>query len=153
MKRTLLTFALTAVGVFSANASAQASLETLMTHSISTAIGTHAGTALGRATNALANGVGNRTSSVVPRSNVAPQRTVGAQRARTNRVGANRTAPAAGSRTAATSPGNGSLIASIQGGERISSTPACAEGANSQAGNCATAVDAHPSVVTLPAPK
>jgi hypothetical protein len=150
VKNSLLTIALTVVATFSTNASAQATFETLMTHSISTAVGTHAGTALGRATNALANSVSNRTSTVVPRTNVAPQKTA-AQRARA--TANNGTTPAS---AFATSTGNGSLIASIQGGERTNSAPACAEKADpagAPTANCATAADSHPSVVNLPAPK
>lgn len=150
MNKSLLTLALTAVAAFSVPASAQATFETLMTHSISTAVGTHAGTALGRATNALAGNVANRTSAVT-RTNVAPQRTAGA------RAVAGRTVPGTKSQTAAASAGSGSLIASIQGGERTNSAPACAEktsAAGAQAANCATQpTDEHPSIVNLPAPK
>lgn len=151
MNKSLLALALTAIAAFSVPASAQATFETLMTHSVSTAVGTHAGTALGRATNALADKVGSRTSTVVPRTTLGPQ---GVAAARRTRVGS--TATGATSQTAATSAGNGSLIASIQGGERTNSAPACAEktsAAGAQAANCAPAADSHPSVVNLPAPK
>lgn len=151
MNKSLLPLALIAVAAFSVHASAQATFETLMTHSISTAVGTHAGTALGRATNALAEKVGNRTSTVVPRTTHGTQTAAAARRTR-----GGSTAVGTTPQTPVTSDGNGSLIASIQGGERTNSAPACAEktsATGAQAPNCAPAGDSHPSVVNLPAPK
>jgi hypothetical protein len=155
MKRTLLTASITAVVIaFSAGAAAQATFETLMTHSVSTAVGTHAGTALGNATNALANRVAGQTATAT-RPNAARQTLT------TRRAGA--TKAAVGSSKSITSPasakpsGNGSLIASIQGGERTRPGSVCAQGAETGdakgANQSCGAETAHPAVINLPAPQ
>jgi hypothetical protein len=142
------------IAVFSMSAFAQATLETLMTHSVSSAVGTHAGTALGRATNALANRVAQQTPSATSHTSSAvyPSRRPGAPKT-TQTVTTGATA------TPAATTGNGSLIASIQGGEpRAVNCMATPKGANSKnAGSqnsCAAATSHsadHPSVVNLPA--
>lgn len=156
MRRWILSV-MAAVAVFSASALAQATMETLMTHSVSTGVGTHAGTALGRATNALAGKVAQQTSATTSR--VGSPQTVSAPRsAAAARRG--QTAPAANVWAPDTPlPGNGSLIASIQGGEpRSKSCAGSAKAATAGAAppNCTApaphAVD-HPSVVNLPAPQ
>lgn len=153
MRKLLLLFWLTAAVVaLSVSAAAQATFETLMTHSVSSAVGTHAGTTLGRATNALANRVAAQTPSVTSRSNAAAHRAV------TPRRGALKTVPANSSGVAASQIPAGSLIASIQGGERnvASSCSQNAGGAKTVNQTCAAAVpatDSHPSVVNLAEPK
>jgi hypothetical protein len=151
--RTFLLAVLVATVGFSANASAQAAAEAVLTHSISTGIGTHVGTALGNATNRLAGQVAQQTSTAVPHQVIT-----------TVKPGArgNSKVPVA-STTPAQPSGNGSLIASIQGGERqpAACTPATKTAdakapakAGSQANNCAAvaqAKDDHPSIVNLPA--
>jgi hypothetical protein len=162
MRRWILT-GLAAVAVFSATAFAQATLETLMTHSVSTSVATHAGTALGRATNALAGKVAQQTSTTTSHAS-SPQ--TSSTRRRAGAAATRRTQ----TETASTAwagdtplPGNGSLILSIQGGERHST--ACRAPAKTGEAkptgetvsqNCAVAapqaVD-HPSVINLPAPQ
>jgi hypothetical protein len=160
MRKSLLTIGIIAAAIaFSATAAAQATLETLMTHSISTTVGTHAGTALANATNALANRVANQTSATTGRTVVVPRQTVSASRRAAARQTQGQAALA--TTTAPASSGNGSLIASIQGGEKPQTVSGCAavatapdaKGANQ---NCAAPIstgDAHPSVVNLPAPQ
>jgi hypothetical protein len=151
--RTFLLAVLVATVGFSANASAQAAAEAVLTHSISTGIGTHVGTALGNATNQLAGRVAQQTSTAVPHQVIT-----------TVKPGAhgNSKAPVA-STTPAQPSGNGSLIASIQGGERQATActpatkaadakaPAKAATQNNCVAGPAQAKDDHPSVVNLPA--
>lgn len=151
-------FALAGMALFSATAFAQATLETLMTHSVSSAVGTHAGTVLGRATNVMANRVAQQTPSATSHATSAytPKRAGIAKARTTQRVTPATAAPA-------TTSGNGSLIASIQGGEPR--TKSCAASANTAdtrnvaAGSqtaCAPLARQsadHPAVVNLPAPK
>ena len=162
MRRWKLTV-LAALAVFSATALAQATLETLMTHSVSTSVGTHAGTALGRATNGLAGRVAQQTSTATSRA-TSPQ-TISTPR-HAGATATQRTQTAAPPNAWVPDkplPGNGSLIASIQGGERH--TTGCR--ASTKTGdakstgetapqNCAAgappAAD-HPSVINLPAPQ
>lgn len=150
--RTFLLAGLVSMVALSANASAQAAAEAVLTHSISTGIGTHVGTALGNATNRLAGRVAQQTSTAVPH-----------QATTTARPGVRGQSNTAVASTVPASPsGNGSLIASIQGGERQATgcTPATKSAdANAPAkattqNNCAAAAqikDDHPSVVNLPA--
>ena len=151
--RNLLFVALAGIGLiaFSANALGQAAAEAVLTHSISTSIGTHVGTALGNATNQLAGKLGQQTSTAAPRQ-VMPTIKPGAQ-------GRAKLAPAVAAPHAAV---NGSLIASIQGGEpkatACMSTPKPADKAQPTSApqkNCqAPGRDAaHPAVVNLPAPQ
>jgi hypothetical protein len=150
--RTFLLAGLVAMVAFSANASAQAAAEAVLTHSISTGIGTHVGTALGNATNRLAGRVAQQTSTAVPHQVIT---TVKPGAGGNSKVSVASTAPAPPS-------GNGSLIASIQGGERQpTGCAATAKAADAKApakaamqNNCtaaAQAKDDHPSVVNLPA--
>ena len=138
---------------FSANAAAQAAAEAVLTHSISTAVGTHVGTALGNATNQLAGRVAQHTAATVPRQTITTVKPGARGQAKV---------PVA-STAAAPTTGNGSLIASIQGGEaQASGCAAASKTADAKAPavdakqkNCAVgataATDAHPSVVNLPA--
>jgi len=154
---------LAAAAVFSATALAQATLETLMTHSVSTSVGTHAGTALGRATNALAGRVAQQTSTTTSHATSPPTIST-PQRARAAATRRSQTATASSAWAPNTPlPGNGSLIASIQGGERHSTgcRTSATTGDRKSTGatasqNCAAAsppaVD-HPSVINLPAPQ
>jgi hypothetical protein len=145
--------AVAALGLFSASASAQATVETLMTHSVSSAVGTHAGTALGRATNALANRVAQQTPSATSHITAPAYTSRGAGAVKT-------TQSVTTGATAAASTGNGSLIASIQGGEpRAVNCMITAKAANSKNPGSQTSCRAasshsadHPSVVNLPAP-
>jgi hypothetical protein len=138
-------------------ASAQATAETVLTHGLASTAGTSIGTALGGATNQLAGRVGQQASTTAPR----PQVTVVKGAARTRRRVLT---------PRPTQPASGSLIASIQGGERQESScppqPAAGQvvvgqtnspGSKPQQTDCKAhkvpAVDAHPSVVNLPAPK
>jgi|SRR5579864_124756 len=157
MRKSIL-FALAGMAAFSASAFAQATLETLMTHSVSSAVGTHAGTVLGRATNAMANKVAQQTPSAASHATSAftPKR-AGTAKARTTQA----TTPVTAA--PATASGNGSLIASIQGGEPR--TRGCT--ASAKAGDTKNVAAAshnacapvtrqaadHPSVVNLPAPQ
>src|SRR5215472_8832117 len=119
MPRWILTW-LAALAVFSASALAQATLETLMTHSVSTSVGTHAGTALGRATNALAGRVAQQTSTTTSHAN-SPQTISTSRHGGAAGAGSTATTTVSPTWTAGVPvPGNGSLIASIQGGERNS---------------------------------
>jgi hypothetical protein len=148
--RTFLLAVLVVTVAFSVNASAQAAAEAVLTHSISTGIGTHVGTALGNATNQLAGRVAQQTSTAVPHQVITTVKPG---------VRGQSTLPAAS--TAPTQPsGNGSLIASIQGGERQATGCAPAKTADAKAPakavtqTCAAAAQAkddHPSVVNLPA--
>jgi hypothetical protein len=151
--RTFLLAVLVATVGFSANASAQAAAEAVLTHSISTGIGTHVGTALGNATNQLAGRVAQQTSTTVSRPVIT-----------TVKPGShgNSKGPVV-STTPAESTGNGSLIASIQGGERqATGCAAAAKAADAKApakaatqNNCVAGAtqtkDDHPSVINLPA--
>jgi len=152
--RTLLVAVLVATVQLSVNASAQAAAEAVLTHSISTGVGTHLGTALGNATNQLAGRVAQQT----PSANRGPVIT-------TVKPGARRNSKGLLVPTTPTQPdGNGSLIASIQGGgpqPTGCAATAKAEAADAKApakaatpSNClaaAQAKDDHPSVVNLPA--
>ena len=153
MRTSLLVISLTAVAL-ATNAAGQATVETLMTHSVSTAVGTHVGTALGNATNALANRVANRTSATT-RTGVVSHQTVSRRAAR-----APQAANGFASTQAPPQSGNGSMIASIQGGEKppgcaANSKPAGANGSQAAPQSCGFSLGAasHPSVVNLPAPK
>ena len=162
MRKSLITVWITVTAIaFSATATAQATFETLMTHSVSTAVGTHAGTALGRATNALANHVAAQTSSATTRTSVAPRRTATPSHAVTAKPVVLGTRDHASSQSAsAKASGDGSLIASIQGGERPRAASICAPSTKAADGKVADqscgaqpSTDAHPSVVNLPAPQ
>lgn len=137
-------------------ASAQATVETVLTHGLASSAGTGIGTTLGNATNQLAGRVGQQTSTATPRQGVTVVK--GAPRTRAK-------VPSAGS---AAQPASGSLIASIQGGERQEGScphqPAAAPAVKGAGeahptkpshSDCRTqpapAADAHPSVVNLPA--
>jgi len=161
MRKSLITLWIIVTAIaFSASAAAQATFETLMTHSVSTAVGTHAGTALGRATNALANHVATQTSAATARTSVAPRRTavpshpVTAKAALAGKSSKDSSQPAS-----ANTSGDGSLIASIQGGERPRAASSCASGNKTDAKvadqSCGVqpSADAHPSVINLPAPQ
>ena len=162
MRRSILTV-LAAVAVFSATALAQATLETLMTHSVSTSVATHAGTALGRATNALAGKVAQQTSTTTSHA-TSPQTISTPRHAGTAATRRTQTATELNAWAPDTPlPGNGSLIRSIQGGERHPTdcrASAKTGEAKSTGGtalqNCAVAapqaVD-HPPVINLPAPQ
>jgi hypothetical protein len=150
--RTFLLAVLVATVAFSPNAAAQAAAEAVLTHSISTGIGTHVGTALGNATNRLAGRVAQQTSTAVPRQTITTVKSGARGQAK---VPASSTAPA-------TTAGNGSLIASIQGGEAQATGCAVPKTADAKAPagdakqkNCAAgaaqAADVHPSVINLPA--
>jgi hypothetical protein len=160
--RTRILTALLAAVAFSTTAFAQATLETLMTHSTSSAVSTHAGTALGNAINRAAGNVAHQTATTTGRVTPVP-----------------RTASVSGHKTTGKTPvtsvetfappysapisGNGSLIASIQGGEQRSSATSgnakSCDATTTPAGatpNCAVAAPQaadHPSVVNLPAPQ
>ena len=139
-----LTIAISALG--------QAAVEGALTHALSGATSTAAGKAMGQIGNQLAGKLGQQTSNAVsPRATaVRPAAQKGIK------------APAAVTTTPATN--TGSLIASIQGGE-TSATKTCApqnpdkNGTTSQGVTDCTvtkttmATDAHPSEITLPAPK
>ncbi|HEV2699614.1 MAG TPA: hypothetical protein VGU90_16600 [Terriglobales bacterium] len=152
--RKLMLVVLAAAGLiaFSANALGQAASEAVLTHSISTSIGTHVGTALGNATNQLAGKLGQQTSTAVPRQVIT-----------TVKPGAQGKAKLPPATTTPQGPSNGSLIASIQGGEpkAATCTPAAkptdikAQPISAPQKNCqAPGRDAaHPAVVNLPAPQ
>lgn len=153
MRKSLMITSLTALAL-ATNALGQAAMETLMTHSISTAVGTHVGTALGNATNALANRTANQTSTSM-RTGAVQHASVSAARR-----GNSQKANLPGSSAAPANNGSGSLIASIQGGEKASgcaanANQATANGSQAAGQNCDSAPGAgsHPSVVNLPAPK
>jgi len=151
MRTFLLAVLVITVG-FCSNAAAQAAAEAVLTHSISTGIGTHVGTALGNATNQLAGRVAQQTSTAVPRQTIT-----------TVKPGARGQSKVQAASAAVPTTGNGSLIASIQGGEpQASGCAAVAKAADAKAPavdakqkNCASsatqASDAHPSVINLPA--
>lgn len=153
MRTLILTALLAAVALFSTTAVAQAALETLMTHSTSSAVATHAGTALGNAVNRAAGNVAHQTATSAGRVITVPQT-----------ASSRRTAARAGSTNAVTPApvsgpvsSNGSLIASIQGGEPRSASKnakACATAAAAGA-NCAATLQTpdHPAVVNLPPAK
>jgi hypothetical protein len=111
----------------------------------------HGGTALGNATNRLAGRVAQQTSTSVPHQVIT---TVKPGAGGKSKVPVASTAPAPLS-------GNGSLIASIQGGERQAGCAPAAKTADAKGpakaatqNNCAPAAQAkddHPSVVNLPA--
>lgn len=158
--RTRISTALLAAVAFSTTAFAQATLETLMTHSTSSAVSTHAGTALGNAINRAAGNIAHQTATTTGRVTAAPKNTP-ARRAAAK-------APATSAETFAPPylapiSGNGSLIASVQGGEQRSSTPSAKEKAcdittapAAEGPSCSAAVPGpadHPSVVNLPAPQ
>lgn len=158
MRKSILA-ALAVMAVFSASAFAQATLETLMTHSVSSAVGTHAGTVLGRATNTMANRVAQQTSTATSHvtSTVSAPRRAGVAKVRTTQT----TTPITAAST--TTSGNGSLIASIQGGEprtrgcttsaKTGDTKTVAAGSQSACAPIPRQTPDHPSVVNLPAPQ
>lgn len=164
MRRGILT-ALVGVAAFSTSALAQATLETLMTHSLSTSAGTHAGTALGRATNGVADRLAHQVSTVAPRTSTMPRQTTSAPRhvGMATKAGVRRKSVLPSTTESSAQPsGNGSLIASIQGGEphTRNCTPAIATTVDAQTPpqanttctpDASPAADAHPSVVNLPA--
>lgn len=141
---------------FTAAGFAQAAVEGALTHGIASGAGSSLGTALGRATGQLAGRVGQQTSAVGSQKiiNVKP----GAPGAKAAKAGM---MPTQGAST-------GSMIASIEGGEnqqpscstavKAEAKPTDAKGpvsGASQTQNCVNtqAADAHPAVITLPAPK
>jgi len=150
--RTFLLGVLVITVAFSVNAAAQAAAEAVLTHSMSTAVGTHVGTALGNATNQLAGRVAQRTATTVPRQTITMVK-----------PGARGQSRVPATSAAVPTTGNGSLIASIQGGEpQASGCAAVPKAADAKAPavdakqkNCAAgatqATDAHPSVINLPA--
>ncbi|MBV9624314.1 MAG: hypothetical protein JOZ14_10075 [Acidobacteria bacterium] len=133
-------------------AMAQAAAEAVLTHGVAATAGTSLGTALGGATSQLAGRVGQQTSTATPRSGMTVVN--GAPRS------ARRVASARQSKQPAAT---GSLIASVQGGERSESgcsSPAAKTNtpqSSPQQADCKTqktaASDAHPSVINLPAAK
>lgn len=147
MKSLLVVICLIAL---TALASAQAAVEGALTHALSGATSATAGKALGQIENQLAGRLGQQTSNVV-----------------SPRLTAVRPGPQKSIKTAtalAPTPANngGSLIASIQGGE--AQTPKACIAQNSdktssvqKVSDCAAKpsadADAHPSQITLPAPK
>jgi hypothetical protein len=142
MKALLVAVCLVALTSF---ASSQAAVEGALTHALSGGTTAAAGKAFGQVGNQLAGKVGQQTSNVVsPRvTTVRP----GVQKvAKTPR-------PAV---PAASGTNTGSLIASIEGGE-APVAKSCAtqdKSAPQQKADCnAKPADAHPSEITLPAPK
>jgi hypothetical protein len=132
----------------SALASAQAAVEGALTHGLSGAASATAGKGLGQIGNQLAGRLGQQMSNAVRPAvtTVRTQKAVRVSRATT---------------TTATS--GGSMIASIQGGEPQSVEAKCPgqleaksrEQAQKDCGNAKAAPEqaAHPSEITLPAPK
>jgi hypothetical protein len=169
MRLWIVTLAIGAiVAMVPSTSGAQAVAEGALTHALSSGMGASMGKAMGRATNQMAGRVAQQTSRSVPRQAGAGAKptVAGSQQA---------VAPSQNASSEATSPGQ-SMIVSIQGGVRPQS--ACADSASakpavpslntgqnasSQAApasiqnNCAAAGDpslfAHPSQITLPAPK
>ena len=132
-------------------ASAQAAVEGALTHGLSSAASATAGKALGRIGNQLAGKLGQQTSNAVRPTvtNVRTQKAV-------------RLPPAAATATSPTS--GGSMIASIQGGEPQQAQTNCATEPEaksqttqkqSRCGETKPSAEqtAHPSEITLPAPK
>ena len=129
----------------------QAAVEGALTHALSGATSTAAGKALGQVGNQLAGKLGQQTSNAV-----------------TPRVSAARPGPQKGMKApaVATQPpttSNGSLIASIQGGETTTAKTCAPQNSEKKAlpetvtdcnaAKTLTNTDAHPSEITLPAPK
>src|SRR5437764_10614061 len=106
--RKLMLAVLAGIGLiaFSANALGQAAAEAVLTHSISTSVGTHVGTALGNATNQLGGKLGRQTSTAAQRQVIT-----------TVKPGVQGKAKLPPTTATPQGPSNGSLIASIQGGE------------------------------------
>ena len=133
----------------------QAIAEGALTHALSTATGSTMGKAMGNVTNQMASHVagrlGQQTTPAVPKSKI-----------QTIKPGPQNSAAVPASGTTAEPPagGSGSLIASIQG---AAPEPTCASGAKDspnaktdsaqKAQPCSATSDAHPSQITLPAPK
>lgn len=154
MRTLILTALLAAVALFSTTALAQAALETLMTHSTSSAVTTHAGTALGNAINRAAGNVAHQTATSTGRVITVPQ-TASSRRNAAKPGSTNAVTPAPVSGPVSS---NGSLIASIQGGEPRSTSKnakACNTTAAAAGANCAAILQTpdHPAVVNLPAAK
>jgi len=129
----------------------QAAVEGALTHALSGGVGATAGKALGQVGNQLAGRLGQQTSNAVsPRmTTVRPGPQKGIK------------APAVASQPPTTS--TGSLIASIQGGETPNARTCAPQNSEKKASpetttDCNVAKtltnsDAHPSEITLPAPK
>ena len=135
---------------FSGIASAQAAVEGALTHGLSGAASATAGKALGQIGNQLAGKLGQQTSNAV-RPAVTTVRTQKAIRL-----------PQPTTTTTSATSG-GSMIASIQGGEPQRTEVKCPgqleakspEQAQKECGNAKASPEraAHPSEITLPAPK
>ncbi len=131
-------------------ASGQAAVEGALTHGLSGAASATAGKALGQIGNQLAGTLGQQTSNVVRPAvtTVRAQKVVGVPR---------------GTTPTTTATSGGSMIASIQGGESHSVKSKCPgqlepkshEQAQKECGNTKASPEqaAHPSEITLPAPK
>lgn len=143
---------LASIALFSTTAVAQAALETLMTHSTSSAVTTHAGTALGNAINRAAGNMAHQTATTTGRVITVPQT---GSTARGNAARARTTNAATPAPVSTPGPSNGSLIASIQGGEPRSSAKNLKPCDATAGPNCAASVQNqdHPAVVNLPAAK
>lgn len=141
---------LASIALFSTTAVAQAALETLMTHSTSSAVTTHAGTALGNAINRAAGNMAHQTATTTGRVITVPQ--TGSRRNAARARTANATTPAP---VLTPGPSNGSLIASIQGGEPRASAKNLKPCDATAGPKCAASVQNqdHPAVVNLPAAK
>ena len=133
------------------SASGQAAVEGALTHALSGGVGATAGKALGQVGNQMAGRLGQQTSNAVT------------PRVTTLRPGVQKGAKAAVAATQSPAASTGSLIASIQGGE-TPTAKTCAQqsqeksSATQNVSDCkveaaAANSDAHPSEITLPAPK
>ena len=129
-------------------ASSQAAVEGALTHALSGGATAAAGKAFGQVGNQLAGKLGQQTNNVV------------SPRVTTVRPGVQRVAKTPRPAVPVTSGTNtGSLIASIEGGEAPAAKPCVVQdkSAPQQKADCnakaSNSADAHPSEITLPAPK
>ena len=153
--------------VLSSGAFAQAAVEGALSHALSSGVGTSLGNAMGKATNQMAGRVAQQTSQVAPRQ-------AGVKHPGSTSTAVPSTASQSPNGTPVGTAGNGSMIVSIQGGVRQQAACAAPPQANAttstsgetpvkpgtvpaQVVDCNKAADptafAHPSEITLPAPK
>jgi hypothetical protein len=129
----------------------QAAVEGALTHALSGATSTAAGKALGQVGNQLAGRLGQQTSNVV------------SPRVTTVRPGPQKGIKVPAVATQPPTTNTGSLIASIQGGETSNAKTCASQNPEKNASSetvtdckvvkTSAATDAHPSEITLPAPK
>jgi len=153
--------------VLNPGAMAQAAAEGALSHALSSGMGSALGNAMGKATNQMAGRVAQQTSHAASRQTG----TTGVKHPATTGTTARATAVQSQNGAPAAAPSNGSMIISIQGGVRqqppcnapvnAATTQSSASPSSSpvpgQSSDCNRAADpafvAHPSEITLPAPK